>query len=119
VVDGGEGVMIDTPTTRALKRQRQRRHQSDFFARMPVRVAMLVARLHPYALILFLLIKRQADMRWKAPFRISKPDLDRLGISPQTRNRALSALERAGYIRVNRKRGRLPEIWLLDPPSAE
>ena len=67
-------------------------------------------RVGPNCLVLMLVLKRWRTLKAEPPYIIGDQLLDRLEMGPWTRDRALAALEKAGLIRVDRHRGRLPRI---------
>jgi hypothetical protein len=106
--------LVETLTTRRLKvAKAERRHQA-FYAGINRGQALRVNRTYPHALVLWLELLRKQAMLWAEPFTIGEEDLAEMQILPQTRDRALAALEAAGFIRVDRQRGRLPRVWLVD-----
>jgi DNA-binding MarR family transcriptional regulator len=72
-------------------------------------------RVGPHALIIMLVLKRWQTIGGPFPTVIGDQLLGEIGILPQTRDRALAALEKAGFVRVDRHRRRLPRIWLAEP----
>jgi hypothetical protein len=70
-------------------------------------------RVGPHALIIMMVLKRWRAIDGEFPTIIGDQLLGEIGILPQTRDRALAALEKAGFVMVDRQRGRLPRIWLV------
>jgi hypothetical protein len=88
-----------------------------FFPPVPCREAISWHRVGPHALIVMMLLNRWRVMGGREPFAIRGPVLDSLRIESRTCDRVLAALQRAGHVRVERRRGRLPKIWLIDKPQ--
>jgi hypothetical protein len=110
--------LVETETSRALKAHKRVRAQSGF---MPAILCDDVFRWHrvgPHALVIMMALKRWQAMGGEFPTVIGDQLLGEMGILPQTRDRALAALERAGFVMVDRQRGRLPRIRLVDRSSA-
>lgn len=108
-----EEVLIETGVSRRLKAQRRARKSLAFYGRLMRDEALTASRAHPRALVLWLELRRMVHMRYVQPLAIGDGVLSDMGIQPKTADRALAALERVGLIRVERQRGRLPRIWLL------
>jgi hypothetical protein len=111
--------LVETPTVVRLKAARAERRQEAFYGRISRSQALAVNRLYPHALAIWLELRRREAMRWPRPFVLGDDDLRDIQILPQTRDRALNALEQAGLIRVERQRGRLPRIWLVEGPQRD
>jgi hypothetical protein len=111
-------VRVDTPTTARLKAARKQRRRQEYVGGT-FRLSWLAKanRAHVHGLALALLIKRQIDLEGEEPVTLSEETYDHLGVSRQSRYRALQGLEDAGMVRVERGHGRLPRIWLLEPPD--
>jgi hypothetical protein len=103
------GKLVLTPTVARLRRERARRQHEKFLPAAYQKDVIAVNRLHPHALIVWHEVRRMRAMGWSEPYTLS-PDLR---LTRWTANRALIALEKAGWVRVERKRGKLPRIWLL------
>ena len=110
---------VETPTSRAIKAGRRIRAKSRYMPAVPCDDAFLWHRVGPHALIIMLTLKRWQKIGGKFPAVIGDQLLDAMGILPQTRDRALAAMEKAGLVMVNRHRGRLPRIWLVDQSKGE
>src|SRR5688572_25446191 len=106
--------LVETPTVVRLKVARAEKQQQAFYGRISRDQALQVNRLYPHGLVIWLELRRKLAMRWRQPLTIGDDDLSTMGITPRTRDRALAVLEEAGLVRVERQRGRLPRIWLLD-----
>jgi hypothetical protein len=109
---------VETSTIRAIKAQRRIRAKSRYMPAVPYDDAFLWHRIGPHALIIMLTLKRWQKVGGQFPAVIGDQLLDAMGILPQTRDRALAALEKAGLVMVDRQRGRLPRIWLVDRSPA-
>src|SRR5262245_1153566 len=106
--------LVETPTLIRLKAARAERYHRAFYGRMARDQALAVDQAYAHALLIWLELRRKFAMQWPQPFVLGEGDLVAMQISPRTRDRALAALEAAGFVRVERRRGRLPQIWLLE-----
>jgi hypothetical protein len=104
--------LVETPTIARLKLAKAERRQEAFYGRISRDQALAVNCLYPHALVIWLELRRKQAMKWPKPFVLGDDDLLDMQILPRTRDRALAALEAAGFVRVERHRGRLPRIWL-------
>ena len=105
--------LVETETSRRLKAKQTARRRSAYI-RVHWQWACMIDRIHPHALVIMLALKRLADMHVAPPYTIGDGTLGEIGILPRARDRALEALEQAGLIRVERHRGRLPRVRLVD-----
>jgi hypothetical protein len=80
----------------------------------------VAARLPGRALHVAVAIWFQAGIKGVAEVRLPSATVQSLGISRFALYRGLAALETAGLVRVDRRRGRCPGVTLLDlPPIGE
>jgi hypothetical protein len=105
--------LVETETSRALKAHRRVRARSRFMPAISCDDAFRWHRVGPHALIIMMVLKRWRAIDGEFPTIIGDQLLGEIGILPQTRDRALAALEKAGFVMVDRQRGRLPRIWLV------
>jgi hypothetical protein len=106
--------LVETATLIALKAAKRVKQEEAFYSRIDRDQALEVNRCHPHALVIWLELRRKRAMRWGEPLVIGDGDLADMGILPRTRDRALAALETAGFARIERRRGCLPRIWLRE-----
>jgi hypothetical protein len=106
--------VVETPTSRAIKAHRRIKARSRFMPAVSCGDAFRWHRVGPHALIIMLVLKRWQAIGGEFPTVIGDQLLGEIGILPQTRDRALAALEKAGLVMVDRQRGRLPRIWMAD-----
>jgi hypothetical protein len=105
----------ETATSRAIKAAKARRLRASFIPAVPLADAYRWHQIGPNCLIIMLLLHRWAHLkRAEWPVTIGDGELMRIGMSAWRRDAALDALEKAGLIRVERHRGRLPRIWLVN-----
>ena len=111
------GVMVDTEATARLKANRRHKRASLFvMGPMPFPWLTAAARCHPRGVEVLLVIRMLSDIQGTAEVALSNGLLAEMGVTRETKRRALEALEDAGLVRVNRSPGRLPWVALV-PPS--
>jgi hypothetical protein len=93
--------------------------QEAYFPLVSCEEAFSWHRVGPNALVLMMLLNRWQVMGVRPPYIIGDQVMDLLEMGSWTRDRTLAALEKAGFVRTERHRGRLPRIWLLDTPEEE
>jgi hypothetical protein len=113
VVRGGRRIEVETLTS-----AKPRRRQANSFAKVPLAWAAKAAKATrtPQALVWVILLR----MAWQAkglPFPLPNAALARYGVSREVKRRALTALEFAGLIRVERRHSRSPIVTLIDIPD--
>ena len=112
------GRLVVLPTVERLKAARVAKPRAQpFVRRVPWYWACRVNGLHPHALIVALALKRKRDMGFQEPLTRGDDFLASAQLGPRARDRAVAALEAGGVVRVERRRGRLPRLWLLDERS--
>jgi hypothetical protein len=114
-----ETVRVETPTGKRLREGREAKKATNFFGRVGRDNAFAVSHLHPFALPIWLELRRHKAMKWREPYQLGATALADMGIERKVRDRALEALEAAGYVRIERHRGRLPRIWLVERQEKE
>src|SRR5262249_31700136 len=102
-----EDVIIPFPSTTV--------REASQFLRIPwQQIQMLVhARLSPTAIYIYLALWRQYMIRKVRPLAVTTRTLAEFGFTRHQKTRALTSLERAGIIQVERHRGRNPRVTLL------
>jgi hypothetical protein len=75
----------------------------------------IAARLSGKALVVWELVHHQCHLRRKAEVTLSTILLERVGVGPDAKVRALRYLEKAGLITVTWQAGRAPRIALVRP----
>jgi hypothetical protein len=113
-----DGRRIEVETIETGIGAKTRRRQTNSFAKVPLEWAARAANATrtPQALVWVILL----HMAWQAkglPFPISNATLARYGVSREVKRRALTALEFAGLIRVERRHSRSPIVRLIDIPD--
>ena len=111
VIRQGRRIAVETVET-GMAPQR-RRQQVDPFVKVPLQWAAAAAKATrtPKALVWVLLLYEA----WKAkgvPFPLSNEKLARLGVSRETKRRALAEIEASGLCAVERRAGRAPVVTL-------
>lgn len=101
-LDPATGVLVDAPK-RAL------------FLRGPISMEWLgrAAQLPGKTLHVAVALQWLRGMTGDKPFKLTQKALDRLWVSRDAASDGLSRLEREGLIRVERKAGQRPTIWIL------
>jgi hypothetical protein len=110
---------VETKTSRTIKASKRVREKAKYMPGVPCEDAFRWHSVGPHALVIMLVLKRWQAVGGKFPAVIGDQLLGEIGILSQTRDRALAALERAGFVMVDRQRGRLPRVWLVDRPSGD
>ena len=107
-------IRVDTPELLEMRRRRAERKRRGFFFLGPIPEEWAVAcqAAHPVGYLLACAIRARSTMR-DAAVPVSQALGDRLGISRTVRKQALTALEAAGLIRVERKPGHAPLVAVL------
>lgn len=102
---------VDTPTMARLKEQRAQK-RSQRFVKGPIdwQQICLAANAHPRGFELYLAIKMLSDMAASSGVRLPSSLSAELGISRETKRRALNELEKAELIDVSRVVGRAAEV---------
>jgi hypothetical protein len=103
---------VKRPKRRSKTHQRQ-----NWFLRADAQDAFRWNHMGPHVLVLMLILTSFRDAGAGPPYVIGDRLLDELGIGPWTRDRALTRMEAAGLVTVERSRGRLPRITLVDEPA--
>ncbi len=108
------GVMVDTEATTRLKANR-RRKRANLFVKGPLPFPWLTAaaRCHPRGVEVLLVIRMLSDIQGASQVALPNGLLAEMGVTRETKRRALEALEDAGLVRVNRCPGRLPRVALV------
>ncbi len=107
-------IPYDTEAIARLKERKMRKRKGRF-VKGPLSWPSVTAaaRCHPRALEILLAVKMLNDVSGQQEATISTEMATDLGITKHSKGRAIAALENAGIVRVNRKRGRLLRISLL------
>jgi hypothetical protein len=104
-----EETLVITPTVAKLRDRKAERRQQAYFPPVSQAVAVELYGLHPAAPLVWMELQRRRAMGWSEPFTLGAD----FALPAWTKNRALAALEKAGRVRVERRRGWLPRIWLI------
>ncbi len=107
---------VDTPHQRALRQKAKKRQQKALVYLGPIAENWAIAcqKAHPAGFLLACAIRMRSTMRGGKPIPVGQALADRLGISRDGRKRALTALEAARLIQVERKPGCAPRVSLLE-----
>ncbi len=104
-------VSMDTEPMARLKVQRQAKQAARFIkGPLPWTWVCAAARCHPRGLELVLIVKMLIDITGNETVLVSNKLATEMGLGRETKRRALVALEAAGLVRVDRKRGRSPMV---------
>ena len=103
--------------SRQVRARHAKRRRETYFPAVNRFEALAVNQLHPHALVLWMEMRRMIQMRWGQPFTLGDHFLGDVGILPRTRDHVLEAMEKAGLIQIERHRGGLPRIWVIDRPD--
>ena len=112
--DNIASIPFDTEAILRLKERKQRKRKGRF-VKGPLSWPWVTAaaHCHPRALEILLAVKMLSDMSGQEEVALSTDIVANLGISADTKSRAIAALESAGLIHVKRQRGRLLRVSLL------
>ena len=112
--DNIASIPFDTEAILRLKERKQRKRKGRF-VKGPLSWSWVTAaaQCHPRALEILLAVKMLSDMSGQQEVALSATILADLGISADTKSRAMAALEKAGLVHVKRRQGRLLRASLL------
>lgn len=108
---------VETDLTSRLRAKKSKRRAEAYVP--PVKCHDVAAwyRAGASALVVMLALKRLEAMTTERPMTLGWDFEALFGMHPKTRNRAIRALEAAGYLKVDWHKGRLPRIWVIDLPG--
>jgi DNA-binding transcriptional ArsR family regulator len=100
-------------------RKMPRHRRGDLFLKGPVPWNWLkaAARLPGSALAVGILAWHLVGFQKNGPVRITAAKASELGVSPRAVRRGLAALEKSGLVKVDRHRGRGPDVTVLAAPE--
>ena len=113
-IDNITSIPFDTKAIARLKKQKHKK-RTGRFVKGPLFWTWVTAaaHCHPRALEILLAVKMLSDTSGQQEVALSTEIVVGLGISTDTKSRAIAALEGAGLIHVKRQRGRLLRVSLL------
>jgi hypothetical protein len=100
-------VKVELPSTR-VKRERR------FLPALTERLFDRIAALPGKSLAVYLILLQRSRIDSANPVVLTSTRLRRSGLSRWDKERALSTLEKAGLVRVERRDRRNPLVWLLE-----
>jgi hypothetical protein len=105
--DGSDGIPVELPS-------RRRRRLRQFLPALPVTLFARLVPLPGKALAVYLVALQRSRMRKRNPVALTTAYLSQFRISRGAKIRALTALEKAGLVRVEKRGRRNPLVHLLE-----
>jgi len=97
-------------------------HRKRYFIKGPIPVAWLARAYRAGAgagMVIGAALWFQSGMRLNRTVRLTNKEVERWGLSRQSKWKALAALEKAGLVKVDRRRSTSPMITILVDPEDE